>query len=91
MKRNKIRISTLDCSQSIILPNVRQIGNSTRLIDNAIQIIFSGYICVIRDHVNNNRTNQFLFDKIMGRLESEHRGSVHRLNIDKSNLEISLK
>lgn len=89
--RNKIKISTLEHTEPLILPNIRQIGNTTRLVDTAIQIIFSGYICVVKDHVNNRKMNEFLFHKILKRLEMEHSGSFNKINIDKINLEISLK
>lgn len=53
----------------------RRDGNSTRLIDNAIQIIFEGKVCVVKDHHMygaHREANQHLFRGILKRLASEH-------------------
>jgi hypothetical protein len=71
----------------------RSSGNTTRLIDTAVQIIFSGYICVVRDHYNRGNdlmANTILFEKIQMRLHLEHQNQVDLFNFDKENLEISL-
>ena len=73
----------------------RRDGNTTRLIDNAIQILFSGKICVVLDHHECGRkrmVNKHLFDRILRRLEIEHRGMLEskRVKIDKNNFEFSL-
>jgi hypothetical protein len=75
----------------------RRSGNSTRLIDNAIQIIFSGKVCVVQDHYQHGEIkmiNKLLFDRVIKRLESEHRFSWMvkngKIYADYINLEIYL-
>lgn len=72
----------------------RRKGNSTRQIDRAIQIIFSGRTCVVLDHFedgSSHRANLYLFNQILSRLAFEHEIGVDKLNIDRNKLEISLK
>jgi hypothetical protein len=73
----------------------RRDGNTTRLVDNAIQILFNGDICVVLDHHEmgrNSKANKHLFDAILKRLEVEHRWFFEqkRVKIDKNRLEIRL-
>ncbi len=75
----------------------RRMGNSIRQVDNAIQILYSGKICVVRDHWEDGtheRANLHLFDMILRRLECEHYLSKlvkdKKIRIDKSRLEIEL-
>ena len=73
----------------------RRDGNTTRLVDNAIQILFNGDICVVLDHheMGRNRTaNKYLFDAILRRLEIEHRWFFEqkRVKVDLLRLEIRL-
>ena len=53
----------------------RATGNTTRLIDNAIQIIFSGKVCVVRDCGENQDSE--LFKKVLRRLRVEHGLYMH--------------
>lgn len=49
----------------------RRCGNSTRLCDYAIQLLFEGKLVVVEDHnenVKNHRTNYYLFQMIMDRI-----------------------
>jgi hypothetical protein len=74
----------------------RRTGKSVRLIDNAIQIIFSGNICVVEDHPEPDKSkhaDKALFKRIVKRLESEHGYMLHggRFNLDEEALEISIK
>ena len=74
LNEEKIVVSTLDGAEKLIVSG-RQEGNTTRLIDYAIDIIFSGHICKVQDHHENGqhiRANQNLFDRIVKRLEHEH-------------------
>jgi len=50
----------------------RVCGNTTRLIDKAIQMIFSDGGCIVRDYYPNKEANVNLFNRIIGRLNSEH-------------------
>jgi len=73
----------------------RRDGNTVRLIDNAIQILFSGDICVVLDHHEmgrNSKANKHLFDQILRRLEVEHRWVLEqkRVKLDKNRLEIRI-
>jgi hypothetical protein len=68
------KISTLEGVENFITTK-RCDGNTTRLVDRAIQIIFSGNICVVKDHWMNgehDESNRFLYDRIMDRLENEY-------------------
>lgn len=47
-------------------------GQSTRLIDEYIQRLFKGEEIIVKDHINNTKSNKKLFDKILKRLNSEH-------------------
>lgn len=75
------------------LTSWRRSGNSTRQIDRAVQIIFSGKVCKVLDHHEmgtNERANKRLFGLIMERICMEHPNVVKHLNIDSGRLEISL-
>lgn len=59
----------------------RRVGNTTRIADNVIQLLFQGGKVLVHDHAYKNRlvnTNCYLFDIIKNRLKFEH-------NIDKYN------
>lgn len=84
------KVSTLEGMEDKLLSGRRH-GNTTRLIDNAIQIIFSGNICVVEDHHDmgsHKVANKHLFDKILKRLNSEHGRETMYLHYDVSKLEI---
>lgn len=71
----------------------RQCGNTTRQVDKAIEIVFNGDICIVRDH-NENGINMFsnrlLFKKILRRLSYEHGILSSGLIINKIRLTIQL-
>ncbi len=72
------KVTTFDGMKDKITNNRRD-GNTTRLVDNAIQIIYSGKICVVLDHHEMGRNkdmNKRLFNLIMQRLQNEHRRAV---------------
>ena len=90
----KEKVSTLN--SNVRIEPLRQSGNTTRQIDEAINIIFSGKICVVRDHYmdgNHRQANGILFDKIIDRLWSEYPRLMNddKINSDEMKLEISLK
>ena len=63
-----------------IMPG-RRIGNTTRIADNAIQLLFEGKKVLVHDHAHKNRLispNNYLLDMIRERLKFEH-------NIDRHN------
>lgn len=89
-------ISTLMC------PNLdnfkRRSGNTTKQCNFAIEMIMSGHLVGIKDHFKNGEnknSNQFLFNKIIKRLEKEHNLSYllekNFIGIDYINLNIYFK
>ena len=79
------------------LVNDRMIGNSTRQIDAAINLLFKGFKVEIRDHWKNgtdSNTNRYLFERVLNRLRNEHRLDSlienNKIKIDKNNLTIEL-
>lgn len=54
----------------------RRMGNTTRIIDSIIQLLFTtNTIILIRDHCQNgthDKANKDLFKRILKRLQSEH-------------------
>ncbi len=57
------------------LTSIRKDGNTTRIIDNAIQLLFKGYTVIVLDHYMNGedyRANELLFWKIIRRIKNEH-------------------
>ena len=72
----------------------RRSGNTTRLVDAGIQIVFDGYICVCEDHHNQGKdrhSNKRLMHLIIRRLAIEHHLAVFDgIMVDKENHEIWL-
>lgn len=88
------RVTTIE-GMSDKITYKRRDGNTTRLVDNAIQILFKGHICVVLDHYQRGRhrdSNERLFKEIMRRLDAEHRWlfEERRLKIDRNKLEIHI-
>ena len=72
MSQNNIqRISTMDGFE---VNPTRASGNTTRQVDKAIEIIFSGNVCVVEDHADyiTREASRRLFGLIMNRLKYEH-------------------
>ena len=62
----------------------RGTGNTTRLVDHTIQILFEGKECLILDHHefgNNIAANEILLKKILRRLDIEHDMSPRKGNV----------
>lgn len=55
--KGRFAISTLDGMQCKLRPG-RMSGNSTKIVDNAIQIIMNGHVCVVRDHHENGKSQK---------------------------------
>ena len=89
--KNRNYVSTLSGMEGKIT-SVRRDGNSTRLVDNAIQIIFSGDICVVEDHCKTKLSSELLYNKIIRRLMTEHL-FMYKAGIysNKKKLEIGLR
>lgn len=95
--RDKEYESTLTNMYEFITHDRRD-GNSTRLVDNAIQILYDDKVCLVRDHHemgSNRQANQYLMDMILRRLSSEHNLAAliaeDRIRIDHNKLEIEFK
>jgi hypothetical protein len=89
---NKKMVSTLMVED--IRPG-RGSGNSIRQVDYAIDKLYEGYVVKVQDHFVNGadkRANQYLFDRIIKRLEFEHNlrylFATDKVRLDKHKLEI---
>lgn len=74
---------TINILDLLLIKRGRAVGNSTRQMDFAIQKLFEGYIVIVQDHYrygDDNQANGFLFNKIIGRLEREHKGLKYKIN-----------
>jgi len=67
MSKNKI--STLE---GFVDTGIRASGRTTKLVDKAINIIFNGNICIVKDHHDIIDSHKELFDLISLRLSFEH-------------------
>jgi hypothetical protein len=63
----------IDCLNGVLIRSERRSGNTTRLIDNAIQYIMDGYVCKITDHHPSYEMQRNVFSRILRRIEIEHR------------------
>lgn len=62
----------IDITEGVKLTPERRSGNSTRLVDNAIQLLFThGWIKVI-DHYGGREASKFLFKRVIQRIKNEH-------------------
>jgi hypothetical protein len=92
--RDMTRIKNTICNGAN-LSYYRAAGNTTRQIDNAIQLLFQGYIVRARDHYEAGHmvdANRRLFELIIDRLNLEHSSVMRRgkIRIDKAHLELEL-
>ncbi len=62
----------VDPGKNAVYTPGRRMGNSTRIIDAAIQALFEGKIVAVRDHYATPRSNRHLMDNIIRRLRVEH-------------------
>lgn len=69
----------ISCYRSELVRKGRRVGNTTRLCDNAIDLLFEGKVVKVIDHVksvdiNKDKTmSHYLLRMIMDRLRNEHR------------------
>ena len=61
-------------NEGVPLTTKRRDGNTTRCIDNAIQLLFDGKTCIVIDHHGKERCfdNMYLHKRILNRLDKEH-------------------
>lgn len=69
----------------------RMTGNTTRLVDQAIQSFFNGEEVLVKDHYGTRESNLALLARIKKRLVSEHPGSDYRVREKNGNVYISLR
>lgn len=73
------------------LTNIRRDGNTTRVIDNAIQLLFKHRAILVEDHTKHHSSNKMVFFMILKRLETEHHlYSNVNLKVDNDKLTIEL-
>lgn len=70
----------------------RMVGNSTRMIDLIIQLLFDGKKVQVKDHYDRGssmKANAILFDRVLRRLFREHPGQMKdHVKYDKEKLTI---
>ena len=76
----------------LLVERGRAVGNTTRHVDKAVQLLMKGFPILIHDPYeggNNGDANRYLFEKIVERMHHEHRKC--KMTLDKSNLVIQLQ
>lgn len=68
----------------------RRVGNTTRLIDHIIQLLFKGKIVRMVDHYDSPQSNKRLLDLVMKRLGNEHYIDISLVIVNYSELTVSL-
>jgi len=58
--------------EGVYISQNRRMGNTTRIIDNIIQIIMSGKVCKIEDHYNGRLARIHLLNRLCERIAMEH-------------------
>lgn len=76
----------ISITEGVNITPKRRDGNSTRLVDNAIQLLFTYGWIKVEDHYNIRHSNKLLLDTIIKRIKSEHPSL--RVIIDRNNLTI---
>lgn len=51
----------------------RKNGNTTRIVNNAIDLLFRGYVVRVEDHIDTGRMRKYVLSNIIRRLQIEHR------------------
>ena len=69
----------------------RQNGQTTRLVDEYIQLLFTTGEIHIQDHYPTREANENLMERILDRLQYEHRMTKDNLSTSKSNFIIKYK
>ena len=50
----------------------RRDGNTIRVVDNAIQLLFKHRAIIVEDHTKHHSANKMVFFMVLRRLEEEH-------------------
>lgn len=72
----------------IMKEQLRNTGRTTKIVDKAIQTLFIKGVVIAKDHVNERYYNIKIYERILGRLISEHRV---QFETDRDTLTIRLK
>lgn len=83
-------ISTLENFNEITYG--RGTGNTTRLIDHAVQLLFEGKRIITHDpweNGNHENANEYLFERIIKRIQFEHPNT--ELIVNKRDLTLQIK
>lgn len=90
----KVKESTLE-NPPYISSNERQSGNTTRLVDHAIQLLFQDKIVIVEDnatqYLDTNEADQFLLERILSRLAFEHKIERKDVMLDRVNKKLELQ
>jgi len=79
-------------SELTLIPG-RKVGNTTREVDNAIDMLYEGYIIEARDHYalgGDRKANEMLLERILKRLLFEHQVDLNRVKVDTNKLTVEL-
>lgn len=79
IKVSNIEVSNIEIARpdnGVVIYDRRRAGNSTRLVDGIIQLLFTtDTIVIVRDHYQDGKhenANKDLFNRVMKRLTHEH-------------------
>lgn len=70
----------------------RRCGNTTRLVDYYIQALFEREIITIIDHYGSldiHKYHKGIFNKVVNRINTEHKNIIKKININSKGLTIS--
>ena len=68
----------------------RRVGNTTRIVDNAIQDLFNTGTCICRDNIDVKEAHYEVYKKIDTRLKTEHYSTWRTTITDHKTWTISL-
>jgi len=92
-KPNEVNLLEIALENNLIRSECRT-GNSTRLIDLAIQLLYKGKEVLVKDDYKDgtgDEMNRYLLNKIVKKLEIEHHPVAGSLTINKSKNSLCLK
>jgi len=86
----KIRQEKMDPLKGVLITDIRRDGNTTRVIDNIIQMLFDNEIVLCKDHFGKT-SPEVLIKKINKRLQYEHQGQRVIYDSSKNTIKLNLK
>jgi hypothetical protein len=85
---------TANTLEGVYIAPERASGNTTRIINNAIELLFKGVRIEIKDHHENGNSdmaNRILADRILKRLQCEKLCSQEWIDFNKGKMTMKLK